>query len=121
MMTLPLADVVIVSVEQAVAAPLATRHLADLGARVIKVERPNVGDFARGYDSTVKGQSSYFVWLNRGQESLTLDHSFARGEGGAKYRRPAARLKRCGRQLTWRASSRAWARCPTSGSIRIES
>ncbi len=62
-----------VAVEQAVAAPFATRQLADLGARVIKIERPDGGDFARGYDKTVKGLSSYFVWLNRSKESLTLD------------------------------------------------
>lgn len=71
-MRLPLEGVLVVAVEQAVAAPLATRQLADLGARVIKVERPD-GDFARGYDRTVRGQSSYFVWLNRGKESVTLD------------------------------------------------
>jgi itaconate CoA-transferase len=70
---LPLKGVTIVSVEQAVAAPFATRQLADLGARVIKIERPDGGDFARGYDTTVKGLSSYFVWLNRSKESLTLD------------------------------------------------
>lgn len=64
---------VVVSLEQAVAAPLATRHLADMGARVIKVERPNDGDFARGYDRSVHGESSYFVWLNRGKESIELD------------------------------------------------
>ena len=62
-----------VSLEQAVAAPFATRHLADLGARVIKIERPKVGDFARDYDRTVKGMASHFVWLNRSKESLTLD------------------------------------------------
>jgi len=62
-----------VSLEQAVAAPFATRQLADLGARVIKIERPGTGDFARAYDTTVKGLSSYFVWLNRSKESLTLD------------------------------------------------
>jgi itaconate CoA-transferase len=62
-----------VSLEQAVAAPFATRHLADLSARVIKIERPKVGDFARDYDRTVKGLSSHFVWLNRSKESLTLD------------------------------------------------
>ena len=55
------------------AAPFATRQLADLGARVLKVERPGVGDFARGYDETVEGMSSYFVWLNRGKESVALD------------------------------------------------
>jgi crotonobetainyl-CoA:carnitine CoA-transferase CaiB-like acyl-CoA transferase len=70
---LPLTGVTVVSVEQAVAAPFATRQLADLGARVIKIERPDGGDFARGYDTTVNGLSSYFVWLNRSKESLTLD------------------------------------------------
>src|SRR6058998_3193069 len=70
---LPLKDIIVVALEQAVAAPLATRHLADLGARVIKIERPDGGDFARRYDTTVKGMSSYFVWLNRGKRSLSLD------------------------------------------------
>jgi crotonobetainyl-CoA:carnitine CoA-transferase CaiB-like acyl-CoA transferase len=65
--------------EQAVAAPFATRQLADLGARVIKIERPRGGDFARGYDETVLGQSSYFVWLNRSKESLALDLKAAAG------------------------------------------
>jgi len=69
----PLEGVTVVALEQAVAAPLATRHLADLGARVIKVERPGTGDFARSYDETVKGMSSHFVWLNRTKESLTLN------------------------------------------------
>ncbi len=70
---LPLAGITILSLEQAVAAPFATRQLAELGARVIKVERPGDGDFARRYDAAVRGQSSYFVWLNRSKESLTLD------------------------------------------------
>jgi itaconate CoA-transferase len=74
----PLTGVLVVGIEQAVAAPLATRHLADLGARVIKVERPG-GDFARGYDRTVHGQSSHFVWLNRGKESVELDLKAAAG------------------------------------------
>jgi len=69
----PFDKLTVVSLEQAVAAPFATRQLADLGARVIKIERPGAGDFARSYDTTVKGQSSYFVWLNRSKESLTLD------------------------------------------------
>ncbi len=69
----PLEGVTVVAVEQAVAAPFATRQLADLGARVIKIERPGTGDFARSYDATVNGLSSYFVWLNRSKESLTLD------------------------------------------------
>jgi itaconate CoA-transferase len=76
----PLDGITVVSLEQAVAAPFASRQLADLGARVIKIERPGVGDFARGYDESVKGQSAYFVWLNRSKESLTLDvkHSKAK-------------------------------------------
>jgi itaconate CoA-transferase len=79
MTNLPLAGITVVSVEQAVAAPFATRQLADLGARVIKVERPGGGDFARRYDTTVHGQASYFVWLNRSKESLTLDLKSPRG------------------------------------------
>ena len=77
-MTRPLDGITVVALEQAVAAPFATRQLADLGARVIKIERPGVGDFARDYDQTVKGQSAYFVWLNRSKESLTLDVKHAR-------------------------------------------
>ena len=76
---LPLSGITVVSLEQAVAAPFATRQLADLGARVIKVERPGEGDFARRYDTTVHGHSSYFVWLNRSKESLTLDLKDPRG------------------------------------------
>lgn len=68
-----LTGVTVVSLEQAVAAPFATRQLADLGARVVKVERPGTGDFARGYDTTVRGLASHFVWTNRGKESVTLD------------------------------------------------
>ncbi len=70
---LPLEGITVLALEQAVAAPFTTRQLADLGARVIKVERPGTGDFARGYDTTVKGMASHFVWLNRSKESLTLD------------------------------------------------
>ncbi len=77
---LPLDGVTVVSVEQAVAAPFATRQLADLGARVIKVERPGTGDFARNYDATVKGMASYFVWLNRGKQSLSLDLKTSAGQ-----------------------------------------
>jgi itaconate CoA-transferase len=76
----PLAGVVVVSLEQAVAAPFATRQLADLGARVIKVERAGDGDFARGYDHAVLGQASYFVWLNRGKESVELDVKSEHGQ-----------------------------------------
>ncbi len=70
--TLPLTGLTVVAIEQAVAAPFASVRLADAGARVIKIERPE-GDFARGYDSVAKGQSSYFVWLNRGKESVVMD------------------------------------------------
>lgn len=69
----PLAGVRVLALEQAVAGPLCTRHLADLGADVIKIERPGGGDFARRYDTSVNGLSSYFFWLNRGKRSLTLD------------------------------------------------
>lgn len=75
----PLEGLTVVSIEQAVAAPFATRQLADLGARVIKVERPGAGDFARDYDETVKGMSSHFVWLNRSKESIALDLKTAAG------------------------------------------
>ena len=85
----PLAGVTVVSIEQAVAAPFATRQLADLGARVIKIERPGSGDFARGYDAAVRGLSSNFVWLNRTKESLTLD--LKRGEATAVVDRLLAR------------------------------
>jgi len=71
--TFPLQGVLVVAVEQAVAAPFASRQLADLGARVIKIERPGSGDFARSYDATVNGLASHFVWTNRSKESLTLD------------------------------------------------
>ncbi|KAM0255291.1 hypothetical protein ACHAQJ_005946 [Trichoderma viride] len=70
---LPLDGITVVSLEQAIAAPFCTRQLADLGARVIKVERPEVGDFARAYDTRVHGMSSHFVWTNRSKESLALD------------------------------------------------
>src|SRR5512133_383141 len=69
----PLSGITVVTLEHAIAAPFATRQLVDLGARVIKVERPGVGDFARGYDERVRGLASHFVWTNRSKESLTLD------------------------------------------------
>ncbi|PIM72247.1 formyl-CoA transferase [Streptomyces sp. JV178] len=76
---LPLDGLTVVAVEQAVAAPFATRQLADLGARVIKVERVDGGDFARGYDTAARGLASHFVWCNRGKESLALDLKDPRG------------------------------------------
>ncbi|MBQ6640537.1 MAG: CoA transferase [Saccharopolyspora sp.] len=75
----PLDGITVVSIEQAVAAPFATRQLADLGARVFMIERPGDGDFARRYDESVDGQASYFVWLNRSKESLALDLKDQRG------------------------------------------
>lgn len=79
---LPLTGITVVALEQAVAVPFATRQLADLGARVLKIERPGTGDFARGYDRSVLGQASYFVWLNRGKESVELDVKSAAGQAG---------------------------------------
>ena len=78
--SLPLQGITVITLEQAVAAPFATRQLADLGARVIKIERREGGDFARSYDSAVKGLSAHFIWLNRSKESVTLDlkHDAAR-------------------------------------------
>lgn len=76
---LPLIGVTVLSLEHAVAAPFATRQLADLGARVIKIERPGTGDFARQYDDSVAGLSSYFVWLNRSKESVALDAKSEQG------------------------------------------
>jgi itaconate CoA-transferase len=79
-MALPLEGITVVALEHAIAAPFCTRQLADQGARVVKVERPGTGDFARAYDTRVKGLSSHFVWTNRSKESLTLDlkHAAAR-------------------------------------------
>ena len=76
----PLKGITVVSLEHAIAAPFATRQLADMGARVIKIERPGVGDFARGYDARVKGLSSHFVWTNRSKQSLTLDIKHETGQ-----------------------------------------
>ncbi|MEO9576762.1 MAG: CaiB/BaiF CoA-transferase family protein [Tateyamaria sp.] len=78
---LPLEGITVVSLEHAIAAPFATRQLADMGARVIKVERPGVGDFARNYDTRVNGMASHFVWTNRSKESLTLDVKHPDGAG----------------------------------------
>ncbi|MFC8495247.1 CaiB/BaiF CoA transferase family protein [Streptomyces sp. NPDC057235] len=76
---LPLEGITVVAVEQAVAAPFATRQLADLGARVVKIERPDGGDFARGYDTAARGLASHFVWCNRGKESVAIDLKDPRG------------------------------------------
>ena len=103
----PLKGLTVVTLEHAIAAPFATRQLADLGARVIKIERPGVGDFARGYDARVRGLASHFVWTNRSKESLTLDVKHpeaaqgARAPGAGEGRRgraePRARRRRAAR------------------------
>ena len=107
----PLDGITVLALEHAVSAPICTRHLADQGARVIKIERPVVGDFARTYDKRALGQSSYFVWANRSKKSLTLDvkHADARPLVNALLERAdvlvqnlapgaAARLGRLGRR-----------------------
>src|ERR1051326_5978938 len=75
----PLGGIRVVALEQAVAAPFCSRQLADMGADVVKVERPDGGDFARGYDGVLHGLSAYFAWLNRGKRSITLDVKASRG------------------------------------------
>src|ERR1044072_4600001 len=102
-MPLPLEGLLVVSMDQAVAAPLCAWRLADAGARVIKIERQE-GDFARGYDSLAKGESAYFVWLNRGKESIVLDltkaedkalleRMLARADGFLQNLKPGANAK----------------------------
>jgi hypothetical protein len=102
---LPLAGITVVPLEQAVAVPFASRQLADLGARVIKIERPGDGDFARGYDRSVLGQASHFVWLNRGKESAELNVKSATGLEvlAALLGRPTylCRTSRLGRPIGW--------------------
>src|SRR5256885_9038019 len=77
----PLDGITVVALEQVIAGPFATRQLAELGARVIKIERPGGGDASRSYDTTVKGQSSHFIWVNRSKESLALDLRQAAARG----------------------------------------
>ena len=108
---LPLEGLTVVAIEQAVAAPFATRQLADLGARVIKIERPGVGDFARGYDTTVKGLASHFVWLNRSKQSLTLD--LKQPEGWEALARLLARADVFVQNLAPGASARLGLDAPT--------
>ncbi|WP_299049777.1 CaiB/BaiF CoA-transferase family protein [uncultured Nocardioides sp.] len=102
--SLPLAGTTVVALEQAVAAPLATRHLADLGARVVKVERVGEGDFARHYDDAVHGEASHFVWLNRGKESLAVDLKTPAGRD--VVRRLVARADVCVQNLAPGAAAR---------------
>lgn len=105
----PLDGITVVSLEHAIAAPFCTRQLADLGARVIKIERPGVGDFARGYDERVNGLSSHFVWTNRSKQSLSLDLKQAEALPLLEKRWPAPT---CWCRTSRRAPPRAWA-CPT--------
>jgi crotonobetainyl-CoA:carnitine CoA-transferase CaiB-like acyl-CoA transferase len=100
----PLAGVMVVALEQAVAAPYCTSRLADAGARVIKVERPE-GDFARKYDSVVHGESAYFLWLNRGKESVVLD--FKRPDDAALLHRIVAQADVFVQNLAPGAAARA--------------
>ena len=104
----PLDGITVVALEHAIAAPFCTRQLADLGARVIKVERPGVGDFARGYDERVRGMSSHFVWTNRSKESLTLDLKHAQARRGAGA--PARPRRRAGAEPRARRGGAARAR-----------
>ncbi len=87
----PLTGITVVALEQAVSAPMCTRVLADFGARVIKIENPKGGDFARYYDEVVNGLAAHFVWANRGKESVTLDLKI---DSGAGYSAPTARSRR---------------------------
>jgi crotonobetainyl-CoA:carnitine CoA-transferase CaiB-like acyl-CoA transferase len=102
---LPLDGIVVVALEQAVAAPFATRQLADLGARVIKVERPRTGDFGRGYDETVRGMSASFAWLNRSKESFTLNLKHPRAP---EIMSRLIERARHGLVLTSRGGRRSW-------------
>src|SRR5678809_1233370 len=108
---LPLEGITVVSIEQAVAAPFATRQLADLGARVIKIERPGEGDFARRYDTSVRGMASHFVWLNRTKESVTLD--LKRPEAESVLERPLARADVFVQNLAPGAADRLGLAAPT--------
>ena len=103
----PLDGITVVALEHAIAAPFCTRQLADLGARVIKIERPGSGDFARGYDERVRGLASHFVWTNRSKESLTLDVKHPRGGRGAGA--SCSRRPTCWCRTSRPARRRAWA------------
>ena len=103
----PLDGITVVTLEHAIAAPFCTRQLADLGARVIKIERPGVGDFARGYDERVRGLPSHFVWPNRSKESLTLDVKHARSAREI-LRAPARQRRRARAEPRARRRRRGW-------------
>ena len=106
---LPLEGMTVIAVEQAVAAPFCSSRLADAGAHVIKVERPE-GDFARGYDAAAKGQSSYFVWLNRGKDSVVVDLATKEGRAAleAADRRAPTCCCRTSNRARWTSSASRW-------------
>ena len=108
---MPLDGITVVTLEHAIAAPFCTRQLADLGARVIKIERPGVGDFARAYDERVRGLASHFVWTNRSKESLTLDVKHPDGAGDPA--RCCSSAPTCWCRTSRPARPRAWA-CRTT-------
>ena len=110
---LPLSGITVVSLEQAIAAPLASRHLADWGARVIKIERPGKGDFCRDYDYVMNGMSSQFAWTNRSKESLALDVKSERRP--ARARRAAAAGRRVSAESRARRGQAARPRCRDAG------
>ena len=105
---LPLEGLTVIAVEQAVAAPFCSSRLADAGAHVIKVERPE-GDFARGYDAAAKGQSSYFVWLNRGKDSVVID--LATKEGRKELEQLQTCCCRISNRARWTSSVSRWSGC----------
>ena len=109
----PLEGITVVTLEHAIAAPFCTRQLADLGARVIKIERPGVGDFARGYDERVRGLASHFVWTNRSKESLTLDVKHP--EAAKILQALVGHAPTCSSRTSRRAPPRGWA-CRTTRS-----
>ena len=101
----PLKGLTVVTLEHAIAAPFCTRQLADLGARVIKIERPGVGDFARGYDERVRGLASHFVWTNRSKESLTLDVKHAKLPLASSHATPRSSHTSLRRAMTCRGNA----------------
>ena len=110
--------ITVVTLEHAIAAPFCTRQLAELGARVIKVERPGVGDFARGYDERVRGLASHFVWSNRSKESLTLDLKHAQAPQVLERLLGAGRRARAEPRARRRGAARPVVRGAARASIR---
>jgi len=116
-MDAPLHGITVVALEQVVAAPMCTRTLGDLGARVIKVENPVGGDFARDYDDVVNGMAAHFVWMNRGKESVTLDLKSAGGMA-VLHRLLAVKSRQYDYGKTIFGWQREWERAVMRGRIR---